>query len=671
MQKVAFVLILLLGAISATGAVLLEETFPYSDGALLSVSSSKWQYHSGATSNQVNVVSQRVFLTQSEGEDVHAVLQGQPYNASSPVTLYTRFTVNFSALPGTGGDYFAHFKGTGTSGYSARCFAMTETAAPGRFRIGIANAGAVPSVIFPTDLELNTDYTVVTKYAVSNAVATLWVNPSSQASQSVTASDTTAAGAVVAFAFRQSGGIGNCYVDDLVVATDFSDLASDVAPAIVSQPADQTAIEGSTVTISAGISGSVPLNIQWHLNGHPLPGETESALTIPSVTEADEGSYFVTVTNAFGGVISDPAFLTVNPFIAYQPAALTLLSYNVEGNDATDWSTNAPQVQAIGRQLVFLQPDIITFQEIPRPHTSEMTNWVKAFMPGYFLAMNSGTDGFIRSVIASRYPITRSESWLARIELGAFGYTSTNDNLDNFSRDLFEAEITVPQFAQPMHVFTTHLKSGGLSEDVAKRAAEASAISNFFVTTFLPTKGNRPYVLTGDMNESNTNQLSIQRLISPPTGLRLTNPQNPVTGSSNTWSSASANPLSRLDYIMPGGLLFSNINNSQVFRTDRLTPVPPGLFSNDCKVASDHLPLLMVFNNPYEGPFATSLFAVTNQTISMTWQSSRGRHYEVESSSNLTNWNLFASGFIGSSTNLSFSTNSTGDKKFFRVKRLP
>jgi hypothetical protein len=62
-------------------------------------------------------------------------------------------------------------------------------------------------------------------------------------------------------------------------------------------------------------------------------------------------------------------------------AQITLLTYNVEGNGATNWSTNAPQVQAIGRELVYLNPDIITFNEIPSPYLWQMTNWVKAF-PG-------------------------------------------------------------------------------------------------------------------------------------------------------------------------------------------------------------------------------------------------------------------------------------------------
>src|ERR1017187_1337054 len=166
---------------------------------------------------------------------------------------------------------------------------------------------------------------------------------------------------------------------------------------------------------------------------------------------------------------------------------ITLLTYNVSGNGTTNWSTNAPQVQAIGRELIYLNPDIITFQEIPFTNTWQMANWVKAFLPGFFLATNSGTDGYIRSAIASRFPINRSTSWMARSNLTYFGYDGP------FTRDLFEAEIAVPGFSQPLHIFTVHLKSAQDANSSAKRAAEAGAVSNFFATVYLPANGQQPY----------------------------------------------------------------------------------------------------------------------------------------------------------------------------------
>jgi endonuclease/exonuclease/phosphatase family metal-dependent hydrolase len=168
--------------------------------------------------------------------------------------------------------------------------------------------------------------------------------------------------------------------------------------------------------------------------------------------------------------------------------ALSLLTYNVAGNGTTNWSTNTAQVQAIGRQMAFLQPDIIAFNEIPNTNTWQMANFVTAYLPGYFLATNSATDGFIRSVILSRYAIVGSKSWLHSSDLNPYGYTNAN-----FTRDLFEAEIDVPGATQHLHVFTTHLKAFSDTNSAAKRAAEASAISNFFVSGFLTTNAARPY----------------------------------------------------------------------------------------------------------------------------------------------------------------------------------
>ena len=351
--------------------------------------------------------------------------------------------------------------------------------------------------------------------------------------------------------------------------------------------------------------------------------------------------------------------------------AFSLMTYNVKGNGATNWSTNSPQVQAIGREVQYLQPDIITFQEIPFDLSYEMTNFVNFFLPGYSLARNSGTDGSIRSVIASRFPITRSTSWLDGIDLRSFGYSNANNSLDNFTRDLFEAQINVTGFPQPLHVFTTHLKSTSgttYAEAAAKRAAEAAAITNFFATNFFILYPLHPFLLTGDMNDSDTNALAIQRLISAPTNLQLTNPKNPVTGSINTFS-IQASLSERIDFIFPNELLFSNIHTSQVFRTDLLNPLPPNLNPADDSTASDHLPVLMVFNNPYTKPFQLTSITRSNPAVTLKWESLPGQFYQVETSSNLLSWTALATNLTATNFSLLFSTNLTDATKFFRVRQ--
>ena len=361
------------------------------------------------------------------------------------------------------------------------------------------------------------------------------------------------------------------------------------------------------------------------------------------------------------------------PPVVFTNSNLTLMTYNVKGNGVTDWSTNAAQVQAIGRQLIYLKPDVITFNEIPRTNVWQMANWVIAFMPGYFLATNSGNDGFINCVIASRHPINRSKSWLDGASLNPFGYTNTTSSAaDNFTRDLFEAEINVPNWSLPLHVFTTHLKSSasGYTEAAAKRAAEAAAITNFFATNFFVLYPTHPFTLSGDMNENDTNTLAIQRLISAPTTLRLTNPTNPASGSRNTYASDS--PSSRIDYIFPCPLLWSNRTAAQVFRTDTLTPTPTNLLKYDSTNASDHLPVLMTFANPFNTPYKFTSFTRTNQGVTLKWEAQTNRFFTVEASTNLLQWTALASNLFATGTDFTFTTNNVSDKiKFFRLYRVP
>ncbi len=344
---------------------------------------------------------------------------------------------------------------------------------------------------------------------------------------------------------------------------------------------------------------------------------------------------------------------------------LVLLTYNVAGNGVEDWSTNSPQVRAIGRQMQYLQPDIITFQEIPFTNTWQMANFVAAFLPGYYLATNSGTDGYIRSVILSRFPIVRSRKWLDGVGLTNFGYNGT------FTRDLFEAEINVPGYMQPLHVFTTHLKAGTDTNSVARRAAEASAISNYFVTGFLTTNSTRPYVLTGDLNEDvfRTTNTAIQRIANPATGLVLTTPRNPITGDERTISTRTS-LFARYDYIMPCALLCSNIVSSQVFRTDLITNPPPPLLTNDSRTASDHLPVLMIFANPYQAPFRLLSLNLSNDQANLKWESVPGMKYGIETSSNLIFWTRLATNLSATSMILSFRTNVIGPIQFYRVYRI-
>jgi hypothetical protein len=228
---------------------LLNETFSYPDGALTNVAPLNWFYHSGSggSANTLNVVAGRAFINQGDlvgGRDDYNSPLSSTFNPTTDNTsvLYSSFTVNFSALPvnaGTSvnGSYFAHFKSSAPNEFYGRIGASLVGAAPGNFRIAIANEAGFSSTsptYYPMDLSLNTTYRIVSRLSLATDTATLWINPVLESDLSVTATDaiTYAAGSINSYALRQgtsgnspnTGANGALYIDDLVVGTAFVDV---------------------------------------------------------------------------------------------------------------------------------------------------------------------------------------------------------------------------------------------------------------------------------------------------------------------------------------------------------------------------------------------------------------------------------------------------------------
>jgi pectate lyase len=104
-------------------------------------------------------------------------------------------------------------------------------------------------------------------------------------------------------------------------------LSVPTAPAITTHPATQTVNVGTNVTLSVTATGTAPLSYQWFKNASPIGGATGSSLSLPNVQVGAAGSYRVSVTNALGSVLSNPADLTVNiqpPQITTQPISQTV-----------------------------------------------------------------------------------------------------------------------------------------------------------------------------------------------------------------------------------------------------------------------------------------------------------------------------------------------------------
>ncbi len=101
------------------------------------------------------------------------------------------------------------------------------------------------------------------------------------------------------------------------------------APAITTQPANQTVAVGQTATFSVVASGMAPLTYQWKKNGTAISGATSATYTTPATVAGDNGATFaVVVTNSAGSATSNAATLTVTsviaPSITTQPANQTV-----------------------------------------------------------------------------------------------------------------------------------------------------------------------------------------------------------------------------------------------------------------------------------------------------------------------------------------------------------
>lgn len=102
------------------------------------------------------------------------------------------------------------------------------------------------------------------------------------------------------------------------------------APAILLQPANETATVGSNVQFSVTAVGSGTLSYQWLHNGSLISGASGAVLNLSLVQAGDAGTYAVVVTNAAGNVTSQPATLTVTsftvpPVITAQPVATSTI----------------------------------------------------------------------------------------------------------------------------------------------------------------------------------------------------------------------------------------------------------------------------------------------------------------------------------------------------------
>ena len=245
MRKTAIALLVLGLAVTfaatASATVFYTETFSYPDGPLGATpagtvnATTGWLTHSGTGGGVTDI---QVVSGVCVGNMANAPDDSRPFAPGFTITTgptdktYSCMLVtipSIGAALSAGAIYFAHFKDnipTGTT-FSDRVFITGITGNAAQYTIGIGAGSSVTPVNWATPLSVGTTYVIATRFDAATGTATLWVNPASEASLSVSATDAVTVGrGLAAYAFRQSTGNWGYRVDDLRVGTSFDETCA-------------------------------------------------------------------------------------------------------------------------------------------------------------------------------------------------------------------------------------------------------------------------------------------------------------------------------------------------------------------------------------------------------------------------------------------------------------
>jgi uncharacterized delta-60 repeat protein len=286
------------------------------------------------------ITSQPISLTVTQGQSATFAVgaTGQPlnyawYDNGAPVAGQTNATLLFAAVDPTN--------------------AGTYTCKVSNFLGAVTSTGAVLNVLFPPVISaqplgqyvvVGSNFTVSVTASGDPALSYQWRTNGAPIPNAISTNYT-----VTDAQITDSGAY------DVIITNAFGSVTSMVAqvsvgypPVLIQQPLSVTNAVGGTANFSCSVTGSVPINLQWTLNGNPLAGATNISLTISNLQPANIGYYVLTATNNFGGVVSSNAALNLagysfavwNGLLAYYP-------FNGNANDASGNGNNGVVSNAV------------------------------------------------------------------------------------------------------------------------------------------------------------------------------------------------------------------------------------------------------------------------------------------------------------------------------------
>ncbi len=203
-------------ASSAHATVLAQDSFNYADGNLATVSGGAWTVFSGAGGTPISVVSGEAVLTQGAGgREDDSISLGATMGAGDK----WYYSLDVSVSGGNTAVYFAMLM-QNTSTFNARLFVTPLEGSDYTFGVGATSSVGAS---WATGFTFGSIHKVVVAYDYDSGDTTLWIDPTSEASTSVTF-DGTFQDEVVSFGFRQAAGNSIQNVTSFIAGTTFNDV---------------------------------------------------------------------------------------------------------------------------------------------------------------------------------------------------------------------------------------------------------------------------------------------------------------------------------------------------------------------------------------------------------------------------------------------------------------
>ena len=270
-------------------------------------------------------------------------------------------------------------------------------------------------------------------------------------------------------------------------------------PNITTQPTNLTVLAGQTATFVGAASGTAPLAYQWFFNTNtPLTDGTNATYVITNAQAANEGSYFLRVTNSAGSVTSVVATLTVNvpPTISTQPQSQTVTASN-----AASFTVIAAGDAPLSYQWYFSSAPILNGTNATHAISGATTNDAG----NYFVTVNNPYGSVTSSVVTLTVnPFATNQS---PVGFATYNYTITGGQ---------GGAVFVATNAASL---TTALNS--------TTARIVQVVGTITATGNIPCKNNKTIIglgnnatIIGDLNISHATNVIVQNIhFSNPTGV--------------------------------------------------------------------------------------------------------------------------------------------------------